>query len=410
MGSLVQHLQRVSYLLLGAEAKQRRATAMTALAAAMMVCCSLVMRMLVSDSAVNTQAMLCWAALAPIGLLAALVLVRSGWSKRFADPSLSLFQMLWALNFNAVAYVIAGPARAVILPVLVIIMMFGIFSRDRRQTLFLMFYAMVLYTMAILATASLDFPRPALAVVVAHLTVVLLSLLAGTMMCLQVQTIRSRMRNQKHELQGALEQIQQLAMRDHLTGLINRRQMSELMALELRRCQRSGRPLLLAQLDIDHFKVINDTHGHAVGDLALQAFACTALAHLRSSDVLARWGGEEFVLLLCDTEPDAATELLERVRSAVQAHTLVHGKHSIRMTVSIGWAQHQHGETLDETLQRADQALYDAKHGGRNRVVHGLAPQQLPAPAPVPVPVSADGSEIAPGPLLQPARANTQPA
>ena len=378
MGSLVQHLQRGSDLLLGAQTQQRRATAMTALAAAMMVCCSLVMRMLVSGSGVNTQAVLCWAALAPIGLLAALVLVRSGWSKRFADPSLSLFQMLWALNFNAVAYVIAGPARAVVLPVLVIIMMFGIFSRDRRQTLFLMFYAMVLYTMAILVTASMDSPQPALAVVVAHLTVVLLSLLAGTMMCLQVQTIRSRMRNQKHELQGALEQIRQMAMRDHLTGLINRRQMSELMGLELRRCQRSGRPMLLAQLDIDHFKAINDTHGHSVGDLALQAFAHTALAHLRGSDVLARWGGEEFVLLLCDTEPDAATELLERVRSAVQAHTLPHGEHSIRITVSIGWAQHQHGESLDETLQRADQALYNAKRGGRNRVVHALPPQPAP--------------------------------
>ena len=384
MGSLVQHLQRGSDLLLGAQTQQRRATAMTALAAAMMVCCSLVMRMLVSGSGVNTQAVLCWAALAPIGLLAALVLVRSGWSKRFADPSLSLFQMLWALNFNAVAYVIAGPARAVVLPVLVIIMMFGIFSRDRRQTLFLMFYAMVLYTMAILVTASMDSPQPALAVVVAHLTVVLLSLLAGTMMCLQVQTIRSRMRNQKHELQGALEQIRQMAMRDHLTGLINRRQMSELMALELRRCQRSGRPLLLAQLDIDHFKAINDTHGHSVGDLALQAFAHTALAHLRGSDVLARWGGEEFVLLLCDTEPEAATELLERVRSAVQAHTLPHGEHSIRMTVSIGWAQHQHGESLDETLQRADQALYEAKRGGRNRVVHAPLPQTAPESAMAP--------------------------
>ncbi len=384
MGSLVQHLQRGSDLLLGAQTQQRRATAMTALAAAMMVCCSLVMRMLVSGSGVNTQAVLCWAALAPIGLLAALVLVRSGWSKRFADPSLSLFQMLWALNFNAVAYVIAGPARAVVLPVLVIIMMFGIFSRDRRQTLFLMFYAMVLYTMAILVTASMDSPQPALAVVVAHLTVVLLSLLAGTMMCLQVQTIRSRMRNQKHELQGALEQIRQMAMRDHLTGLINRRQMSELMGLELRRCQRSGRPMLLAQLDIDHFKAINDTHGHSVGDLALQAFAHTALAHLRGSDVLARWGGEEFVLLLCDTEPEAATELLERVRSAVQAHTLPHGEHSIRMTVSIGWAQHQHGESLDETLQRADQALYEAKRGGRNRVVHAPLPQTAPESAMAP--------------------------
>ena len=222
---------------------------------------------------------------------------------------------------------------------------------------------------------------------VAHLTIVMASLLTSTLMCLQVQGIRRYLRQQKKQLQDALQQIRHLAMRDHLTGLINRRQRSELMALELRRCQRSGRPLLLAQLDIDHFKSINDTHGHAVGDLVLQAFANTTLAHLRSSDVLARWGGEEFVLLLCDTEPDAATELLERVRSAVQAHTLPHGEHSIRMTVSIGWAQHQRGETLDEALQRADQALYDAKRCGRNRVVQALPPEPLePLSFAVPVP------------------------
>lgn len=369
----MQFLQRCSVCLLGRGEKQRRNTSMTALATAMMVCCALIMRMLAQDSAMNAQAVICWATLAPTGLLVSLVLVRSGWTERFADPALSMFQMLWALSFNAMAYVIAGPVRAVILPVLVIIVMFGIFGRDRRQTLFLMLYAMALYTLAILATAYLDTPRPVSAVVVAHLTIVLLSLLAGTMMCLQVQNIRAHLRRQKNELQHALQQIQHMAMRDHLTGLINRRQMSELMALELRRCLRTGRPLLLAQLDIDHFKAINDTHGHAVGDLALQAFARTALAHLRSSDVLARWGGEEFVLLLCDTEPDTAAELLERLRGAVQAHAMPHGTGPVRMTVSIGWAQHQHEETLEESLQRADRALYDAKRGGRNRVVQASA-------------------------------------
>ena len=402
-------LERWPAVLLGSSQKRRRITAMTALACAMMVFCTLVMRMLgIEGTGMDAKVMHWWATLAPVGLLVALVLVRSGWSERFADASLSQFQLLWALGFNAAAYVIAGPVRALALPVLVIIMMFGIFSHTRREVLFLMVYAIVVYTAAILITALLVTPGISPMVLIAQLTIVLASILTSTLMCLQVQGIRRSLQQQKKELQQALQQIQHLAMRDHLTGLINRRQMSELMALELRRCQRSGRPLLLAQLDIDHFKAINDTHGHAVGDLALQIFANTALSHLRSSDVLARWGGEEFVLLLCDTEPDAATELLERVRSAVQAHTLVHGKHSIRMTVSIGWAQHQHSETLDETLQRADQALYDAKHGGRNRVVHGLAPQQLPVP--VPVPVSADGSEIAPGPLLQPAGANTQPA
>ena len=383
----MQFLQRCSVFLLGSEEKRHRKTLMTALATAMMVCCTLVLRMLVESSGLNPQAVAWWATLAPMGMLMILVLVRSGWSERFADPSLSQLQMLWALTFNAVAYVIAGPVRALALPVLVIIMMFGIFSHHRRQTLILFFYAMAIYTLAILATAYLDTPRPPLAVLVAHLTIVMASLLTSTLMCLQVQGIRRYLRQQKKQLQDALQQIRHLAMRDHLTGLINRRQMSELMALELRRCQRSGRPLLLAQLDIDHFKSINDTHGHAVGDLVLQAFANTTLAHLRSSDVLARWGGEEFVLLLCDTEPDAATELLERVRNAVAAQSMPCGADTICITVSIGWTQHQDGESLEATLERADQALYDAKRCGRNRVVHALPPEPLePLSFPVPVP------------------------
>lgn len=365
--------QRCSDFLLGTERKRRRKTAMTALATAMMVCCTLVVRMLADSTGLNPQAVAWWAGMAPVGMLVMLALVRSGWSERCADPSLAYPQMLWALSFNAVAYVIAGPVRALVLPVLVIIMMFGIFSHNRRQTWFLFFYAMVLYTAAILVTAFLETPHPPMAELLAHLTIVAASLITSTLMCLQVQGIRRHLRAQKEHLQEALQQIRHLAMRDHLTGLVNRRQMSDLMALELRRCRRSGRALLLAQLDIDHFKTINDTHGHAVGDLALQGFAQTALAHLRGGDVLARWGGEEFVLLLSDTEPDGAHELLERVRSAVQAHVLRRGEHAIRITVSIGWAQHEPGESLDETLQRADHALYDAKQSGRNRIMRARA-------------------------------------
>ena len=353
---------------------------MAAVATFMMVCCALVMHVVAMGGGMHIRALGWWSTFAVGGLLTALLLVRSGQSERWADPSLTLFQMQWALTFNAVAYVIAGPIRALVLPVLVIILMFGIFGQERRQTLVLMVYGMVLYTVAVLVGAYLDNPRPPPEVVLAHLTIVLLSLLAGTLMCLKVQSMRARLRRQKGELEMALVQIRDLAMRDDLTGLINRRQMVELVELERSRCERSGRLLLLAQLDIDHFKVINDTHGHAAGDKALQMFADTASAHLRAGDVLARWGGEEFVLLLSSTPPEAATELLERVRDAVAALSIPHGDASIRMTVSIGWAQYQRGESFEQTLERADQALYGAKNQGRNCVVGAPV---LAAPAPV---------------------------
>ena len=371
----MQLIQRFDGLLLGHNERRRRNTTMTVLATTMMACCAAVLHLLGDEGyGIDPAAVRWWAILAPLGLLVVLVLVRSGWSERFADPSMSLVQLVWALSFNAWAYVIAGQMRALALPVLVIIMMFGIFSRTRRDVLVLMSYAMVVYTVAILTTGYLARPAMTQGVLMAQLTIVMASILTSTLMCLQVRSIRARLRHQKQELQIALERIEHLAMRDHLTGLVNRRQMSELMALELRRRERSGRPLLLAQLDIDHFKAINDQEGHAVGDLALQAFARTALAHLRSSDVLARWGGEEFVLLLGDTEPDAVPELLERVRRAVQSQVVTGGAYPIRMTVSIGWTSHHDTETLQETLRRADQALFDAKHRGRNCVVHRPAP------------------------------------
>lgn len=377
--------------MLGSDPKRRRRTAMVALATAMMVCCTLVMHMLARGGSLELRWAVWWSVFALSGLLVALLLVRSGWSERLQDPSMTMFQMRWALTCNAIAYVIVGPVRALVLPVLVIILMFGIFGRSRHQTLALMRYAMLLYTLAVLLAAWLDTPRPHLDVVLAHLTIVLLSLLTATLMCLQVQRMRARLRQQKGELQLALVQIRELAMRDDLTGLINRRQMAELMRLEQLRCQRSGRTLLLAQLDIDHFKAINDTHGHAVGDLALQAFADTATAHLRAGDVLARWGGEEFVLLLSNTTPEAAAELLERVRCAVaaQAMPLPQGAGTVRMTVSTGWAQHAGDEPLEQTLERADQALYDAKRQGRNRVV-GPASSTPAAP-----PCSAPGLAMA---------------
>ncbi len=145
-------------------------------------------------------------------------------------------------------------------------------------------------------------------------------------------------------------------------------------------------------MDIDHFKQINDTHGHGVGDLALMTFTQVVRENIRSSDVLARWGGEEFVLLLSDTHLDGALLTLERVRSAAAAAEVAGGPPGLRMTVSMGLAEHQPGEAVELTLDRADKALYAAKHAGRNRVALGegmLPPPATPAasgPAPARVP------------------------
>lgn len=200
---------------------------------------------------------------------------------------------------------------------------------------------------------------------------VVVVLLSSTFLTTRVQSTRQHLRRQKAELARALEQIRQLATHDDLTGLLNRRAMLDRMQLEQHRSLRSGSPLLIAQLDIDHFKAVNDTHGHAAGDLVLQSFADTVRRNVRDTDVLARWGGEEFVLLLCDTPAADAVALMERLRQAVQAMQVPvpQGGGPITVTVSIGLARHAPADPLAGTLERADRALYAAKAGGRNRVV-----------------------------------------
>ncbi len=125
----------------------------------------------------------------------------------------------------------------------------------------------------------------------------------------------------------------------------------------------------VAFIDIDHFKRINDQHGHAAGDAVLRAFAHTGQAAMRGTDVLARWGGEEFVVLLPDTAMPLALVGMERLRQHIATQQMDAGNGAtLQITVSIGLTGHHRGETLAQTLARADQLLYEAKSSGRDRV------------------------------------------
>jgi diguanylate cyclase (GGDEF)-like protein len=158
---------------------------------------------------------------------------------------------------------------------------------------------------------------------------------------------------------------QRLAMTDGLTGLANRRYAEQTMRREVARSQRYGSHTALAILDVDHFKRINDNHGHATGDEVLISVARTVSGSVRESDFAARWGGEEFLLLMPNTDLAGGTICCERVRSAVAGSVACGGK---PVTVSIGLVVHKVGEAVDATLARADTKLYEAKHGGRNRL------------------------------------------
>lgn len=164
------------------------------------------------------------------------------------------------------------------------------------------------------------------------------------------------------------QRTQRLVSTDMLTGLLNRRAFFDYGEAVRAHAARHGRSVPLAMLDLDHFKHLNDSHGHAVGDLALQTFATTCRDCLRPYDLCARIGGEEFAVMLVDTPPEAAWGVLERLRAAVEAIELEVADTTLRITVSLGLALLPPEGSLDLALSRADQALYRAKHEGRNRL------------------------------------------
>ena len=164
-------------------------------------------------------------------------------------------------------------------------------------------------------------------------------------------------------------QLLEAAMRDPLTGVYNRRHFDERMQAEFAAARRHGSALSLLVVDVDHFKKVNDTHGHLAGDAALKTVARTLSEALRKEDILARFGGEEFVILARGSDLAGATQFAERLRERVeQAQTKWESK-ELRVTVSIGLAQLSPEMTVQQLIDAADRGVYQAKHNGRNQVV-----------------------------------------
>ncbi len=160
----------------------------------------------------------------------------------------------------------------------------------------------------------------------------------------------------------------QSALRDPLTGAGNRIAMEQTLLREIEMSRRHLQPLSVLMLDIDHFKQVNDLHGHSAGDEVLKAVAASIKGQLRNVDMVFRYGGEEFLILLSNTGRDAAAMVGERLRQAAQAQDYFANNQLIELTVSLGCSTLLPGESADSLLRRADSALYVAKREGRNRL------------------------------------------
>ncbi|MBI9047336.1 MAG: diguanylate cyclase [Anaerolineaceae bacterium] len=175
------------------------------------------------------------------------------------------------------------------------------------------------------------------------------------------------------------QKIHEMAITDGLTQLFNRRHFYSLANIEMARSIRFGKPISVLMMDIDHFKRINDTYGHAIGDEVLVYLANLLRNHIREVDILARYGGEEFIFLLPETSGDSAEIFSNRILNMISGSSLILDSHQISLTVSIGVATtHQQELTLNELIKRSDEALYLAKDKGRNCVVVYTFPKNHP--------------------------------
>lgn len=361
--------QRLVEALLTAEPTQRIRLAQSALAGSLMAFSTVVLVYSAWIAGTPATWVAAWSTLSLGGFALAFFAIRAGWTRRLPDPALTLEQMVFAVTLCAVAYAMAGPVRGAAFPVVFVTLMFGLFRLSPRTMIWVGFYAAGLFgaVMALMAFLRPQVYAPAVELghfVMLAAMLAVISLLAG-----QLSRLRERNRDQRSELAQALARIQELATRDELTGLINRRQMTELLELERQRGTRMGRSFCLAVIDIDHFKQINDRLGHACGDAVLRGFAQQSLAATRGGDILARWGGEEFVLLLADAQLSQALGGVERLRQQIESSAMLASEPTLRVTVSAGLTEYIAGEAISDALARADSAMYAAKAGGRNQTV-----------------------------------------
>jgi diguanylate cyclase (GGDEF)-like protein len=163
-----------------------------------------------------------------------------------------------------------------------------------------------------------------------------------------------------------LEKKSYQAHYDQLTSIYNRHRFNELFEIEKERADRSGGIMTIVIIDIDDFKKINDTYGHNIGDTVLKTFSQLILNKIRISDIFARWGGEEFVILLPDTDIEGGYETAEQIRKVIENHDF---EHVGKVTASFGVAEYEYKQSLEELVKRCDKALYIAKSSGKNQVV-----------------------------------------
>ena len=295
-------------------------------------------------------------------------LFRTGLNLRFSDASLTTEQIAASILFLAYIMYYAPALRNSLSLFYMVAMLFGVLRLETRRLLGLALLALAAHS-AMLLLAALNEPGIDLTAAMIQLAVLFMVLPWFAFMGGYVNSLRHRLSDSNRQLKDAIGRIEQIAIRDELSGAFNRRHLMDVLAREQSRARRLGSGFAVCLFDIDHFKIINDRFGHAAGDAVIRHVVVIAEAGLRSVDVVGRYGGEEFLLVLPDTDSRGAGAVAERIRADVEAAGFPQVPSDHRVTATFGAAAHQPDEAVDALLARADNALYQGKAAGRNRVV-----------------------------------------
>lgn len=289
---------------------------------------------------------------------------RFGFNLRFQEQSLMLPQLMTSLLIMLVVAYLERATQIALVPFILIAFSFGIFRLSTASLILLSVGCLAAYLGIILLRAHTEGYNFGFRADLAQWFVLALTLPGMILVGKQIQNLRQLLRATRYQL----EHYEEKSVRDELTGLYNRRQLqSELEQAKLQ-ADSHGIPFTICLIDIDKFKEINDNNGHLVGDTILKEFSRIARDSIRDTDVLGRYGGDEFMQILPDTDVKGAVMHAERLR--VYAHFLDFQKilEQKHISLSIGVAQYRHGEKITDLISRADSALYQAKQLGRNRV------------------------------------------
>jgi diguanylate cyclase (GGDEF)-like protein len=309
-------------------------------------------------------------------------LMRSGLNRQVrGDPSLNFPQMLWAMTGISWAYAITGPARGGVILIMMLIIVFGMFALTARQARAIAATGFGMLGGVMLCKALTDPANYPPRVEIVHFVFAAVVMGAVAVLAGRLGNLRARLERQRADLTVALERIQALATRDELTGLLNRRAVLDRLQIELRTRDAEPPQLCVALIDLDHFKSVNDSHGHAAGDEVLRRFAEAARQVVRGGDVMARWGGEEFLLMMPGATVVQGLESLTRIRIRLGEMPMTDIHPELAVTFSAGVAACCGQADLERAIERADAAMYAAKKGGRNRSLAAPAGATAAVPA-----------------------------